>query len=294
MRFPIDVVFLSPDGTVTKTEPDLESFRFSAGGPGSHSVVELPTGFIARHQLSVGDQLEFATTDEIAEPMNTRGFHLPQFWRRQKGQTGFAGTLAGFAGRASDALSIPLIAFLLGVGLGLIGLVQPPMRLGRLIARVAGQRLSGLANRPGRKPQPTAVSGGLGSIYDLATNPGERQSPRAAPTGTILMVSGPEFIRSFQLGDQPGTIGAAPSSSVHLPAAPGVAGDHARFWWRDRQLMLHHVATDQVTRVNGNQIVWTSLEEGDEVWIGPYLVEISRIAQDESVPGRQDRFARVS
>ncbi|HEU0021740.1 MAG TPA: DUF192 domain-containing protein [Dehalococcoidia bacterium] len=325
MRFPIDVVFLAPDGTVIKTKPDLKAFRFSAGGRGSHSVVELPGGLIARHQLSVGDQLELATADQtsdpMADPMESSSTRYPRFWRRQNRQAGIAGTLAGFACLIFDALSFPVAAFLLGVGLGLVGLVHPLMQLARLadratrqrlmginliglvrppaqlyrrIARATRQSLPGLGRRLRRVyPARSAVSTGLRSIYDLVTDLSNPQLPLVAQTLTILMVTGPEFLQSFQLGDQPGTIGAALSSSVHLPAAPGVAGEHARFWWRDRQLMLHHVATNQVTRVNGKQVIWASLEEGDEVWIGPYRVQISRISQDESVPGRRDSFARV-
>jgi hypothetical protein len=111
------------------------------------------------------------------------------------------------------------------------------------------------------------------------------QSPRFDPTGAVLTVTGPEYIRSFQLGDQPGTLGAAPSSNIPLPAAPGVAQEHARFWWRDRKLMLHHLATGQETIVNGKHIVWTSIEDGDEFWIGPYLVQMSQV---NSVPGLRD------
>lgn len=65
MRFPIDVVYLASDGTVVKTCSRLRPFRFSAGGRGAHSVLELPPGFLCDVPISVGEQLvtETSATD---------------------------------------------------------------------------------------------------------------------------------------------------------------------------------------------------------------------------------------
>ena len=46
-------------------------------------------------------------------------------------------------------------------------------------------------------------------------------------------------------------------------------------WWRDGRLMLHHLAPSQVTIVSGRHIIWTTLEDGDEAAIGPYLLRIA-------------------
>lgn len=59
MRFPIDVLYLDRDGKVVKAVPALPSFRFSWGGRGAHSVLELPAGTIAATGTAAGDQVTF-------------------------------------------------------------------------------------------------------------------------------------------------------------------------------------------------------------------------------------------
>lgn len=63
MRFSIDVVYLSGDGTVVKTCSRLKPFRFSAGGRRADSVLELPAGFLDRSDMVVGEKLVMATID---------------------------------------------------------------------------------------------------------------------------------------------------------------------------------------------------------------------------------------
>ncbi len=60
MRFPIDVIYLDRQRRVVKTVPALRPFRFSSGGRGAHSVLELPAGTIAASATSAGDQIGFA------------------------------------------------------------------------------------------------------------------------------------------------------------------------------------------------------------------------------------------
>ena len=57
MKFPIDVVYLSADGTVVKTCSRLKPFRLSVSGRRAHSVLELPAGLLDRKQVVVGQQL---------------------------------------------------------------------------------------------------------------------------------------------------------------------------------------------------------------------------------------------
>jgi uncharacterized membrane protein (UPF0127 family) len=59
MRFPIDVVFLDRDLTVTAVVAALEPWR-TAGRRGAKAVLELPAGEAARRGLGVGDRLELA------------------------------------------------------------------------------------------------------------------------------------------------------------------------------------------------------------------------------------------
>ncbi len=57
MKFPIDVVFVDRELTVTKTVAQVEPGRFVWRGWKSYSVIELQAGFLERHPIRVGDKL---------------------------------------------------------------------------------------------------------------------------------------------------------------------------------------------------------------------------------------------
>ena len=67
MRFPIDVAYVSSEGTVVKTRAGLRPFRLSMGGRGAHSVLELPAGSLERAGLKVGDSLSYSPVDKEAQ-----------------------------------------------------------------------------------------------------------------------------------------------------------------------------------------------------------------------------------
>lgn len=56
MRFPIDVVFVGPDGRVIKIVENLERWRIAASWDAC-ATVELAAGGARRAEVSVGDQL---------------------------------------------------------------------------------------------------------------------------------------------------------------------------------------------------------------------------------------------
>ena len=60
MRFPIDAVFLGGHGEVMRIAPSLRPWRMAARR-GARSVLELPAGTCAAHDLQVGDRVEFAS-----------------------------------------------------------------------------------------------------------------------------------------------------------------------------------------------------------------------------------------
>ena len=66
MRFPIDVAYLSSDGTVVKICARLRPFRLSAGGRKAHSVLELPPGLLDGTPLQVGEKLVLTPLDQGA------------------------------------------------------------------------------------------------------------------------------------------------------------------------------------------------------------------------------------
>lgn len=61
MRFPIDVIYLSPDNVVVHLEPALAPWRFAAVRLKAASVLELPENTIRSTGTTIGDQLEIDT-----------------------------------------------------------------------------------------------------------------------------------------------------------------------------------------------------------------------------------------
>jgi uncharacterized membrane protein (UPF0127 family) len=62
MRFPIDVVFVGPDGAVRKVVRNLRPWRIT-GSRGSRAVLELPAGTCARLALGPGDRLDIPRSE---------------------------------------------------------------------------------------------------------------------------------------------------------------------------------------------------------------------------------------
>jgi hypothetical protein len=61
MRFPIDVIYLSPDKVVVHLEPALGPWRFAPVRLKAASVLELPENTIRSTGTTIGDQLEIDT-----------------------------------------------------------------------------------------------------------------------------------------------------------------------------------------------------------------------------------------
>jgi len=107
------------------------------------------------------------------------------------------------------------------------------------------------------------------------------QAPDAPSKAVAVVASGPGQCSRFELGEQPVTIGSGNDCAIRLPAAPGLAERHVRMWWRDGRLMLHHIAPGHVTTLAGKSIMWAAVEDGDEVGVGPYVLQCWS-SQDEA------------
>jgi uncharacterized protein len=59
MRFPIDLVYIDPEGEVLKTASAVPPYRFSAVFRRNASVIELPSGVVQRTGCKPGDRLLF-------------------------------------------------------------------------------------------------------------------------------------------------------------------------------------------------------------------------------------------
>ena len=57
MKFPIDVVFLNPKGSVIHLEENLKPWRCSKLVRQTHMVIELPIGTISSSRIKLGDTL---------------------------------------------------------------------------------------------------------------------------------------------------------------------------------------------------------------------------------------------
>ncbi len=93
--------------------------------------------------------------------------------------------------------------------------------------------------------------------------------------GTLEILSGLAQGARFDLEAAPATIGTAPECWVRLPVGDGVAPLHARLWWRDGKPMLHHIASGYQTRVNGQPIVWASLDPETEIMLGSVAIRFT-------------------
>lgn len=60
MRFPLDVIFLTVDGTVVQLESFLHPWRVRRGAKSTRYVLEVPAGTINATRTQVGDELSWA------------------------------------------------------------------------------------------------------------------------------------------------------------------------------------------------------------------------------------------
>jgi hypothetical protein len=68
MRFPIDVVFVSRDGTVVKTCRDVRPWRLAAAF-GAFAVIEAAPGFVERSGIVPGDRIAVRERSLAARPV---------------------------------------------------------------------------------------------------------------------------------------------------------------------------------------------------------------------------------
>ncbi len=132
------------------------------------------------------------------------------------------------------------------------------------IALIAGVGVSHRRRHPasGNLAQPALVL--------LPEPPVDRKSTRSTATLKIRPGQpGLVDVSEVKLPLEPIDIGSAADAFLRLPTGPDVSARHARLWWRDGTAMLHHVGEVGKTTVNGTDIDWMSLSDGDVIAIGP-------------------------
>lgn len=86
--------------------------------------------------------------------------------------------------------------------------------------------------------------------------------------------------RYFEITATPLTIGSDPASSVVLEASANVAYRHALVWMRGERIMLRHVGgAMKKTVVGGKAIDWVALDDGDEIAIGPHVLQAQHVSE---------------
>lgn len=282
MRFPVDLIYLDSENHVVKTHTKLQPFKFSAGNRQTHSVLELPEGFLVRSHLAIGDRLvivpagkkEVNITLETGSPSKSGDPAVSKKSANRKRHHARWVQVLFPSPLFVAPIALPIIMFGIGFGLGL----RTPLLLVDLTAgnalRAIG-RVLGLRKPKGESPPTDELSASSNGAR-------ERRGPGKFETITpeteeaaVLITSEQDEGRLFRVSEKPVTIGTSENCDIRLPAAAGIAEEHARLWWRDGRLMLHHIAPDLVTHVGSRKILWTSLEDGDEAAIGPYTLRIS-------------------
>src|SRR5437763_11573791 len=88
----------------------------------------------------------------------------------------------------------------------------------------------------------------------------------------VLHISGPhvDAQRPVAVGGELVVIGSGMSCEVRLPAAPGIAEEHASISSENGRHLLSHLARGHVTEVGGKPVFHGFLDDGDEIEIGPY------------------------
>ena len=126
----------------------------------------------------------------------------------------------------------------------------------------------------------------------ISSEGGPRVAHYIVTEATVLITTGQDEGRSFKVGDQPLTIGSGDTCDILLPGAESVAEEHLRIWRRDGRLMLHHLAPSEETIVAGKPVVWASLGDEEEAWIGPFLLRFSTASQQQDQDPRW-KYQRV-
>ena len=93
-----------------------------------------------------------------------------------------------------------------------------------------------------------------------------------APTAVLVVTGGPATGKTFPLDGAPLTLGKHNGSDIVLP---WVASRQTRLWAREGRFMICNLADDQPVLVNGQPVVWATLEDGDLLVVGPHTLEFS-------------------
>lgn len=121
----------------------------------------------------------------------------------------------------------------------------------------------------------------VGSLTARARTLMKDPAPAPPPSQNVARLRvtvGPQTGTTFMVRESPMTLGSSSSCEVRLEDGPGLQAIHARTWWRDDRLMLHHLGREGKTIVGGREVSWTSLDQDDLIEIGPHTLVVESLS----------------
>lgn len=186
----------------------------------------------------------------------------------------------GFLSRLSWALVSGVGRVLLRLSRGLVALLVAAVS--RLMGALGAAGGAGWAAFRRRDPQPAGGSVDVShrlqiALKEASERVADRPPGEAPPLPNVkasLVLESAAGNRSVPVGVTPLRIGSEGSCDLVL-RRDGVAPEHALAWVRDDVVMLHVIHQGAPCLVNGRQMSWAMLEDGDEVRLGEATFTVS-------------------
>lgn len=103
------------------------------------------------------------------------------------------------------------------------------------------------------------------------------------PLGILITRAGPLLGSEYHVGGSPVSIGSSYRCGVRIED-PDLAGEEARIWIRNGQLMFHRMTRLTTLVADGTVGGWKILDEGDTFEIGQHQFEFRLLPQESSAP----------
>jgi hypothetical protein len=160
-------------------------------------------------------------------------------------------------------------------GKGLALAIKPALRGSERLRR----------NRPLKQPPGQLPDDRL--LRDTAPSSAKANgTERDRPCLGRLVVRGPDGDRdAFALGEEPVTLGTDRECAISLKTeADDVAPAHAQIWFSGERFIIRSLDPMHPTVLCGQRVSWASLDDGDEIEIGPYRLRFEAVAARDTPP----------
>ena len=137
----------------------------------------------------------------------------------------------------------------------------------------AGRRTTARLQRPERIRKPAAPLPDDRLLRDVAPAAARVRGPEVnGPRVGRLVIGDPKGKEeSIDLGSEPVTLGSDRECDIRLASEPGqVAPAHAQIWFTGERFVIRSLDPTHPTVLCGQRVNWASLDDGDEIEIGPH------------------------